>query len=239
MYNDSAPSSNFENGTYHRGDLRRTLISAALELAAESNEWNFSLREVARRAGVSHNAPYNQFAHKKDLLAAAALSGHELLRQEIASALAKTKDPRRAILRVGSAYVQFGIKNPALYQLMFTASLSGPDWRPKSVIAAGEQTRAMVEEIIRAGAASGLFASTLARKTEAASLFAWSAVHGFTMIAISGLTNTDHISIDRLTIKIMSMVLDSMGAKKVLSAMPELKASTNADSLHATDEQKL
>jgi len=53
--------------TYHHGDLRRTLIQAALELAAEEKDWNFSLREVARRAGVSHNAPYNHFPHKRDL----------------------------------------------------------------------------------------------------------------------------------------------------------------------------
>src|SRR5208283_1645153 len=65
--------------TYHHGDLPRALVQAALELAAEDKDWNFSLREVARRAGVSHNAPYNHFPHKRDLLDAAAAAGHDLL----------------------------------------------------------------------------------------------------------------------------------------------------------------
>jgi len=237
--NDSAPASRPGNDTYHHGDLRRRLITAALELAAESNDWNFSLREVARRAGVSHNAPYNHFPHKKDLMAAAALTGHQLLRQQLASALAKIKDPRRALFRAGSAYVNFGIKNPALYQLMFTASLSGHDWRPELVVGEGEKTRGIVEEVMRRGAIERTFPLRLTRKPtlQAASLFAWSAIHGLTMIAISGLTNMDHTSIDRLTSKVMSMVVDGMGATKVSSDMPELKTNTTAESLHDTDEQ--
>lgn len=82
-----------ETATYHHGDLRRTLIAAALELAAEGKDWNFSLREVARRAGVSHNAPYNHFAHKRDLMSAAAVVGHEMLRAELKAAVAKARDP--------------------------------------------------------------------------------------------------------------------------------------------------
>jgi len=212
-------NSNNENATYHHGDLRRTLIAAALELAAEGKEWNFSLREVARRAGVSHNAPYNHFAHKRDLMAAAALAGHEALRKELISAVAKVKDPRTAVFRMASAYIKFGIKNAPLYQLMFTASLSGPDWRPDAVIAAGEETRAILEDILRSGAVSGVFQSSLTRKAnmEAASLFAWSAVHGLTMLTISGLTNMEEASLERATDKILTMILDGMGKKNELS----------------------
>jgi len=203
------------------------LITAALNLAEENKDWNFSLREVARRAGVSHNAPYNHFSHKKDLMAAAALVGHESLRQEIASALAATKDPRNAIFKAGFAYVKFGLHNVALYQLMFTASQSGPDWRPGVVLAEGEKTRALVEEMICRGASEGAFDPSLTVKAnaQAACLFAWSTVHGFTMIALSRLSNADHIPMDQLTGRLMNMVLDALGAVEASSAVDVMNNS--------------
>jgi len=62
---------------YHHGDLRRALIDTALELITEEQAWAFSLREVARRAGVSHQAPYNHFPEKQDLLSAVAIVGFD------------------------------------------------------------------------------------------------------------------------------------------------------------------
>lgn len=137
--------------TYHHGDLRRTVIQAALELAAEENDWDFSLREVARRAGVSHNAPYNHFPHKRDLVAAAAAAGHDLLRSELTAAVAKIADPRATLSKMGSAYVSFGIKNPTLYRLMFVVAASGPDWRPEKVLAGWVAGRTVLENILRRG----------------------------------------------------------------------------------------
>jgi len=212
-------TSNNEAPGNRSGDLRSALIAAALELAAEGRDWNFSLREVARRAGVSHNAPYNHFVHKRDLMGAAALVGHEVLRNKLKAVGARTKDPRTAIFRMGCEYVKFGIQNAALYQLMFTASLSDPDWQPEGAVAANVETRGMVEEVLRTGAVKGVFPSALTRKSnlEAASLFAWSAVHGLTMLAINGLTNVEEGSLDRATEKLMAMVLDGMGQKNELS----------------------
>lgn len=214
---NTAKTSKREAEAYHHGDLRRALIAAAVELAAKDKDWDFSLREVARRAGVSHGAPYNHFAHKRDLLAAAAVAGHELLRTELLAAATKAKDPRTALLRMGSAYVKFGIENAALYRLMFTAALSGPDWHPEAVIEAGVETRATLEEILRRGAATGTFSPALTRKTDlqAASVSAWATVHGYTMLAIDGLANLEQISIERLTNKILAMVLHSLSGKRV------------------------
>src|SRR5262250_1156134 len=143
--------------TYHHGDLRRALIQAALELAAEEQDWNFSLREVARRAGVSHNAPYNHFAHKRDLLDAAAAAGHDLLRSELTAAVAKIADPRAALSKMSSAYVSFGIKNPALYHLMFNVAPSGTNWHPEEILAAWLTAHAVLENILRRGARIGIF----------------------------------------------------------------------------------
>lgn len=108
--------------THHGGDLRPVLGQAALELAAEDKDWNFSLREVARSVGVSHNAPYSHFPHKRDLLEAAAATDHDLLlRSELTPAVAKIADPCAALSKMSSAYVSFGIKDLAPYRLMLAS----------------------------------------------------------------------------------------------------------------------
>ncbi|HWG03567.1 MAG TPA: TetR/AcrR family transcriptional regulator, partial [Beijerinckiaceae bacterium] len=78
---------------YHHGDLRRALIETALQLVSEEQDWAFSLREVARRAGVSHRAPYNHFPEKLDLLAAVAAVGFDRLHDGLARATAGIDDP--------------------------------------------------------------------------------------------------------------------------------------------------
>ncbi len=195
--------------TYHHGDLRRALVQAALELAAEKKDWNFSLREVARRAGVSHNAPYNHFPHKQDLLDAAATAGHDLLRSEITAAVAKIADPRAALSNMSSAYVSFGIKNPALYRLMFSVTPSSLDRRPEEVLQAWAAARAVLENILRRGARIGIFDPAFTRKSEleTAALYTWSVVHGLTMLAIDGLANVEHLPIDRLAKKVVTTTL--------------------------------
>ena len=201
--------------TYHHGDLRRALIQAALELAAEENHWDFSLREVARRAGVSHNAPYNHFPHKRDLMDAAASAGHDLLRSELTATVAKIADPREALSKMGSAYVSFGIRNPALYRLMFSVAPSGPDWRPEEVLTAWLASRAVLENILRRGARIGIFDPALARKSElqTAALFIWAAVHGLTMLAIDGLATVERLSIERITQKVVTTTLQGLAGR--------------------------
>lgn len=195
--------------TYHHGDLRRALIQTALELAAEGNGWNFSLREVARRAGVSHSAPYNHFAHKRDLLDAAAAAGHDLLRSELTAAVAKIGDPRAALSKMGSTYIGFGIRNPALYSLMFRATPSGTNPHPERALAAWLSARAVLENILRRGARIGIFDPALTRKSElqSAALYMWAVVHGLTTIAIDGLASVEHLSIERITQKVLTTTL--------------------------------
>src|ERR1700677_662644 len=84
---------------YHHGDLRRSLVEAALALLSEKQDWAFSLREVARRAGVSHNAPYNHFADKRELLVAVASMGFERLRERMLLAIAGVTNPKTALVR--------------------------------------------------------------------------------------------------------------------------------------------
>src|ERR1700678_4666625 len=108
-----------EARAYHHGDLRRALVQASLAIVGEEQDWTFSLREVARRAGVSHNAPYNHFADKRERLVAVASMGFERLRERMLLAIAGVKNPKTALVRSGVAYVEFGLQNPAHYRLMF------------------------------------------------------------------------------------------------------------------------
>src|SRR5271167_3965034 len=87
-----------EPPAYHHGDLRRALIDAGLALVTEAQDWEFSLREVARRAGVSHNAPYNHFADKRDLLSAVAAAGFVTLGERIQAATSGIENAQTALV---------------------------------------------------------------------------------------------------------------------------------------------
>jgi AcrR family transcriptional regulator len=176
---------------YHHGDLRRALIETALELVTEEQDWAFSLREVARRAGVSHQAPYNHFPEKQDLLAAVAVVGFERLRDGMLRAMAGIDDPEALVAVIGRTYVRLGLENPALYRLMFGSALAdvGPGDRPMIARSAGAGARAVLEDVIQRGARSGAFAVPADSPKDqilAAHVF-WSAVHGLTTLAIDRL----------------------------------------------------
>jgi AcrR family transcriptional regulator len=96
--------------TYHHGDLRAALLRAAGELLEKHGIESLSLREAARRAGVSHNAPYRHFPDRESLLAALAAEGFELLERELAA---------RPAAELGLAYVEFALAGPQRFRLMF------------------------------------------------------------------------------------------------------------------------
>jgi len=172
-------------------------------------DWNFSLREVARRAGVSHSAPYNHFEHKRDLIDAAAAAGHNLLRAELTNAIAGIADPQEALMKMGVAYIRFGSKSPALYRLMFNSAPSGRDWRPEQVLTAGSATRSLLEELLLRGARTGVLLPTLTQQSELeiAALHAWATVHGLTMLAIDGLATIEDVSGERIVQQVLSTLL--------------------------------
>lgn len=182
---------------YHHGDLRRALIAAALALLTEEQDWSFSLREVARRAGVSHNAPYNHFASKHALLAAVAAAGFDTLRARMGEAAAQTDTPEAALKAIGVAYVRFGASNPAHYRLMFGTALTGgkpaaaEDCMPSAAGKSADNAKNLLRDVIRQGAEQGRFAlsPTDTAALDRAVLGAWSLVHGLTVLLIDGLAN--------------------------------------------------
>ena len=115
-----------KRGRYHHGDLRRALLDAALEVLAREGAAALTLREVARRAGVTHAAPYRHFTDKQALLAAVAEEGFRMLAGQMREAwVARQGDPVRGLEAIGLAYVRFATSQRAHFQVMFGKDI---DW---------------------------------------------------------------------------------------------------------------
>jgi AcrR family transcriptional regulator len=200
---------------YHHGDLRRALIDTALALVAKEQDWTFSLRELARRAGVSHNAPYNHFSEKKELLAAVAAVGFERLRDGMLAGIAGIDEPETALITCARTYVRLGLENPALYRLMFGPALADTEYTDRPTIArsAGAEARAVLEQIIGRGARSGDFALAPDNPKDLglAALAVWSAAHGLTMLIIDHLTQPN-LSTEGMTEKVLQTVAKGLMA---------------------------
>jgi len=156
--------------SYHHGDLRRALLAAAAEAIDESGPAAVSLRDLARRTGVSHAAPQHHFGDKAGLLTALAVEGYELLAQAL-------EQGGGDLLEVGMAYVRFAAEHRAHFEVMFQPSLYHAD--AAEVGAAQARTRYALQ--------GGLRGVTVADGQQAhASLAAWSIVHGFATLWLAG-----------------------------------------------------
>ncbi|WP_461190266.1 TetR/AcrR family transcriptional regulator [Arthrobacter sp. Z4-13] len=161
--------------TYHHKNLPRTIISAALEVIAESGPSALSLRDLARRAGVSHAAPAHHFGDKAGLLTAVAAQGFGLL----GDALSETQRQTGDFLEVGVAYVGFAVGHPAHFAVMFRPELYRAD-DPELITA-----KARAGESLYRGVAP-FAASESGPASQDAALAAWSLVHGFATLWLSG-----------------------------------------------------
>src|SRR5882762_8395747 len=104
---------------YHHGNLREALLQAAIRLIGEVGPKAFTLREVARRAGVSHNAPYRHFANGEELLAAVAAQGFRELTKAMLHAARQQSSALDRLKQGGLAYVRFALRRPEHFAVMF------------------------------------------------------------------------------------------------------------------------
>jgi AcrR family transcriptional regulator len=160
---------------YHHGDLRRVLLREAAAMIEDVGPAHVSLRELARRAGVSHAAPAHHFGDKAGLLTVIATEGFLLLADRLTDAMERTGD----FLEVGVAYVEFAVGHRAHFEVMFRPDLYHAD--ADDVRSAREQSNAALYGGVRAvpGAGTG-------PETRTAGLAAWSMVHGFASLWITG-----------------------------------------------------
>ncbi|MGZ2488196.1 AcrR family transcriptional regulator [Rhizobium pisi] len=202
-----------EQRPYHHGDLHRAIVEAALDVLSESQSTEFSLRELARRAGVSHNAPYKHFADKRQLLAAVSAVGFELLAKRMADATKELDSPRERLAAIARAYVCGGVNNPALYRLMFGGYLGGgqDNGRPAIERTAAHGMKALVVEAICDGALGRLIPNTAAnaRTIDGAILIFWSQMHGLTLLLVDSLVGPSG-KIEELSEGVLQGMLDGL-----------------------------
>ena len=154
--------------SYHHGDLPASLRQAARAILEEEGLPALSLRSVARRAGVSHAAPYRHYKSREALLADVAADGLAELKAEIAQAATKPGDRGERMVHICGAYMRFAAQHTGLLRLMFGAEIPNRAEIP----GLAEATASIGEEI------GG------ALEDPAAGLTAWAAIHGLTIMIL-------------------------------------------------------
>src|SRR2546430_17499265 len=104
---------------YHHGDLRRAVLDAALDVIETSGPAALSLRDLARRAGVSHAAPAHHFRDKRGLLTAVAAEGYRRLAGSLGTTYGATQD----LAEVGVAYARVAVEERPYFEGMFRPDL--------------------------------------------------------------------------------------------------------------------
>jgi AcrR family transcriptional regulator len=160
---------------YHHGDLRSALVATGLEMLAQGTVEHVSLREIARRAGVSATAVYRHFPEKGALLLALAAAGHEQLGAE--QAIAAAQGGAAGFAATGQAYVRFALANPALFRLMFAST-------PMQVHSGQTLPEGSAAWLLHQGVVHSLPANATPETVFAGMLRAWSLVHGLAMLIL-------------------------------------------------------
>lgn len=200
------PDAHAEQKPYHHGDLRRAIIDAALKTLQEQHGWQFTLREIARRADVSHSAPYRHFPDKAALLRELALIGFDQLRDALQAAFDPALDAPAQLSALAYAYLAFGDGNRDLYRLMFAVDAGEP-----SEIHLDSRAQApfrLVIDVLERGQREG---SIRPRAALGQATACWAHLHGLTMLSIDGRLIPakvgDHAIADALTTLLDGLVL--------------------------------
>lgn len=166
---------------YHHGDLKNALIQAGLEVLAARGMTALNLREVARRAGVSHAAPYRHFANKEALLAAIAEDGFHQLNEAMSVAVKTAgQSAEEHFFAIGRAYVYFALAHPDSFRLMFSHIVGDRSGYPSLYRSAKVSFQALFGVLV-IGQASGAFVEgDLMPLAESV----WSMVHGLATLLV-------------------------------------------------------
>lgn len=179
---DAAESS--DQGSYHHGNLQNALLDAVGEIIAEKGVGGVSLREAARRAGVSHGAPAHHFGDKLGLLTAYSTRGFDLFGDRMLAAVTGVETAEDQINAVGLEYLRFAVEERAYFELMFRSDMHKPD-NPGFD---GASTRAFSVLLEIAGRLPANDPPQSGEQPDAVvfALRAWSMVHGLATLWLDG-----------------------------------------------------
>ena len=164
----AAPAKRGAEKPYHHGDLRNGLLEAARTILEEQSLEALTLRAVARKAGVSHAAPYRHFPNHESLLVELGVEGFGELKRDLSEAARAPGSESDRIANIGAAYMRFVVRRPALARLMFGAQLPHRD------------------RFAELGAAADSVGTEIgnALSDPNLGLAVWSAVHGLAMLVL-------------------------------------------------------
>jgi len=199
---------------YHHGDLPTALRAAAVELISEAGPGGFSLREVARRAGVSHSAPAHHFGDTKGLLTSVATEGYELLTDNMRAATSGTDSARDRLIAMGTSYLATALQNPGHYGVMIghdytdeddmellTASVAAYDVLLTFMHSLRDEYNPKLDDV----------------SVEKSATLVWSTVHGMVDLApilghVAEATETTNSELQDLVERFADMVIAAMSA---------------------------
>jgi AcrR family transcriptional regulator len=168
-------------GKYHHGDLKNALIQAGVDILAKEGIGGLSLRKVARRAGVSHSAPYSHFKDKQALIAAISTEGFRKLYTALENSTQTCKnDPKQQLIECALAYLQFATTEHDIFKIMFSGILEQEQEYP-DFVEISHRTFDRVVQVVAACQAAGVLRPG---SLELLAVAVWGQVHGVVSLAL-------------------------------------------------------
>jgi AcrR family transcriptional regulator len=196
----SAPADRPGKKGYHHGSLHSALIEASIALAREGGPDRVILREAARAAGVSHSAAYRHFTDREALLAEVSGHARSELAAEMLRRVNRTKDPRKRMQAVGTAYIDFALTQPGLFRTAFASHpATSQDERPAGTAEPFE----ILGQVLDEAEAAGLLD---AHRRPGAEIAVWSAVHGLACLLLDGPLPTTAAGIKFATGQVFALI---------------------------------
>jgi AcrR family transcriptional regulator len=189
---------------YHHGDLRNALIQAGIDILAKEGVSGLSLRKAARKAGVSHAAPYGHFADKQALVAAIATEGYRKLYDRLSIVGERyAGDPLRQLIEGAWAYAEFAIEDPAHFRVTLSGTVEKEADYP-ALVEATERSFGLVLQIVSDCQAAGVLRPAPA---DLMAVSIWGTVHGLVALVLDG--QISHKVLERFSVR--QMLLHSLG----------------------------
>lgn len=176
---------------FHHGNLYQAMIDKALETIKETNGFNFSLRDIAQKVGVSHAAAYRHFSSKSDLIIKIATQGFQKFTNHIEKhargASENGENPKGVIRALGRAYIDFALHNEGIYRTIFNG-FEACKSSSSELLEVSMKSWIPLVSLVERGQNEGFFYNEDPNKL---SIMIWSSLHGYVMLILDRQVNNN------------------------------------------------